>query len=84
MRYTKIVCINNIHHSLNEKIGGLNIGKTYDAIYLDNDGINVYYYNYNVSVNNDDGIWIFYPKEYFVSLSEYRKIKLEKLNECSF
>jgi hypothetical protein len=66
----KLVCINN-----DNKTCDLTIGKTYNSIYEDT-WTNGYY---KVINDNNTCSWYFCNK--FITEKEYRKLKLEKLNE---
>ncbi len=71
----KMICVNN--EDEDEDIN-LTIGKEYEC--LDS----YYYGNYSFEIIicklvNDIGKWIVCPKNYFITLEEYRNQKLEEL-----
>jgi hypothetical protein len=75
----KLICIDNL--SRNNKLFqlqvDLTIDKVYDVVKIDNIYYRKYYY-----VNDDRGKKSSYSKDRFITLKEYRKRKLRKLNEC--
>lgn len=70
----RVVCIKNIDR--NNVMSGLylTIGKTYIVEKIHSSG-NRY------KLKNDKNMYYHYYKELFISLEEYRKLKLERLNE---
>lgn len=56
----------------------LNIREKYNRVTIENER-NKPYYNYFYCLKDDKKNWLF--SEHFVSLQEYRKMKIEKLNK---
>jgi len=69
----KIVCINNEYtYELSGNFDNLTVGEIYKSVnYLTADYL----------IHDDNGELIWFDKKRFISLKEYRKLKLDKINE---
>jgi hypothetical protein len=71
----KLVCIKvtNFYYRRKDiiELNGLTLGKVYSTIFTVS--IDEYY------VSNDDGFMHYYPKHWFITLQESRRLKLKKL-----
>jgi hypothetical protein len=70
----KVVCINNTNGN-NVKLD-LTIGNVYDVSTVNS----LFYYNHYLYID-DKGKNCLVLKKWFISLSEYRRMKLKKINE---
>lgn len=69
----RVVCIKNIDKNNMSLSFHLTIGKTYIVEKIHSSG-NRY------KLKNDENMYYHYNKELFISLQEYRKLKLKRLN----
>jgi uncharacterized protein (UPF0179 family) len=71
---------NNIINKAGKKYEILQIREKYNRVKIKSEKNDTYHYHYNYfyCITNDNKSWIF--SEHFVSLQEYRKLKIEKLN----
>ena len=85
----KVICINNRvdERLMNRlkmrmvfpdiKFNKLTIGKVYDTIHIDD---TIYNFTNTYLIRNDDNIIAAYKANKFMTMSELRKLKLEKIN----
>jgi len=72
----KAICINNINkHNYKE---GLTINKIYNVVTKDNELYLDWYFFYD-----DNSEYCLCPKDWFLTISEIRKQKLEKIHQTS-
>jgi hypothetical protein len=71
----KVICISN-----KLKYTGITIGKEYEIIPELLSQISDFYINDDIyHIRNNNGFDFYYPKEYFITIEEYRDKKLNEL-----
>ncbi len=68
----KLICVKNID-ILSKNRNPLTINKKYHVLFLKDP------FNYIIEVEDDSGVKNWYPKDWFITIEEYRQQKLEEL-----